>query len=154
MRAVLGTRELALDLKTKSGTMERTGEQLPFAEFVDVQQEPLRPKASIHKSGKLGFNSDAEEFMELQSGMEFQVARLRDAPPEEVLFLIPSREEYPDRSRVRVAKAGDYYYIHLRNYFDLAGVDYDGNKYRYEIRSETRDGVELYVLENDMSKPR
>lgn len=134
--------------------MENHEGQLTFAEFVDAQSEPLRPKASIHKSGKLGFNSDAAEFLDLESGMEFQLAVPQDSSPEDCLLLVPSSEEYPERSKVSVAKAGDYYYIHLRNYFDMAGVPYEETKYRYEIESTNREGVDLYVLRNDMSKPR
>jgi len=134
--------------------MEDRDGQLSFADFVDAQRKPLKPKASIHKSGKLGFNSDAAEVLDLESGMVFHLAVPEGSSPEESLLLIPRSDEYPERSKVSVSKAGEYYYIHLRHYFDLAGVSYQENKYRYEIQSETREGVDLYVLTNDMSKPR
>lgn len=133
---------------------ERQG-SLPLGKFVDVQSEPLKPRASIHKSGKLGFNSDAIEFMGLSSGKAFHVALPEGADgPEDGMILYPERDEYPEESRVETAKAGDYYYLHLRNFFDLSGLDYEGFKYRYSIERLEKDGVELYALVTEMEKER
>lgn len=125
--------------------------QLDF-EFANVQEEPLKPRASIHKNGKLGFNSDAAEFLDLESGKKFSVG-VGDEDVDERLVLLPYREDDPDHSVIQTAKAGDYYYLNLRNFFDLQDVPYDEFKIRYEIEGVDYDGRKAYVLESRKDSP-
>jgi hypothetical protein len=115
-------------------------------EFADVTKEPLKPKASIHKTGKLGFNSDAAELMSLRSGLPFSVAVGADGATKEIA-LVPYKDSHPKKSRIEVAKAGDYYYLNLRNFFDLREVPYEQYRIVYDIDEIKIMGVEGFLLE-------
>jgi hypothetical protein len=125
--------------------------QLDF-EFANVQEEPLKPRASIHKNGKLGFNSDAADFLDLESGKKFSVG-VGNEEIAERLVLLPYREGDPEQSVIKTAKAGDYYYLNLRNFFDLQGVPYDDFKIRYNIEEMSHDDRKAYVLEGRKDNP-
>ena len=128
-------------------------ERIDFFEPADVKSQPLRPKASIHKSGKLGFDSDANEFMGLRSGHEFLVGYGNEGPTEK-LILLDAEEDDPEVSKISVAKAGEYYYLNLRNFFDKYEVDYENCKIRYDIARARYEGREGYVLDQRVRKER
>lgn len=128
-------------------------DQLDAFEFADVQSEPLRPRASIHKSGKLGFDSDSNEVLPLRSGKKFTVA-YGNSGPDETLLLLEPKEGDPESSKIEVAKAGAYFYLNLRNFFDVQGVDYKKNRIRYDIEEAELNDREGYVLTRRSAKPR
>lgn len=126
-------------------------DQLEF-EFANVKEEPLRPRASIHKNGKLGFNSDAAEFMDLESGNTFSVGVGQEGVVSKIV-LLPCEEHDPDESKIDVARAGDYYYLNLRNFFDLREVSYDEYRIRYDIKRADYEDRVAYVLEGREDNP-
>jgi hypothetical protein len=128
-------------------------DQLDAFEFADVQSEPLRPRASIHKSGKLGFDSDSNEVMPLESGKKFTVA-YGNGGPDETLLLLEPIESDPESSIMGVAKAGEYFYLNLRNFFDAQDVGYKKNRIRYDIEEADIEGRKGYVLTRRSAKPR
>jgi hypothetical protein len=122
-------------------------------DFANVQEEPLRPRASIHKNGKLGFNSDAAEFMELESGKSFSVG-VGKGGVEKMLVLLPYQDQDPDESHIDTARAGDYYYLNLRNFFDMQDVPYERMRVKYDIEETDYDGRTAYVLSQRDRSPR
>lgn len=126
--------------------------QLDF-DFADLTQEPLRATASIHKSGKLGFDSDAAELMDLEKGKLFSVA-IGEGGIREQLILLPYREEYPEQSKIRTARAGSYFYLNLRNFFDVNAVPYEKRKIRYDIDEGESNGRRCFFLNAKEEKPR
>ena len=116
--------------------------------FEDVNSKPLKPKASIYKDGKLGFDSDGAEFLDLEEGQEFAVASL----PEEVekaLVLVPAKREHPSDSVKEVRRAGDYYNLPLRDFFDRKEVPYKKLKIKYNIEKVEEDGETAFILRAD-----
>lgn len=112
--------------------------------FADVQTAPLKPKATVHKSGKLGFNGDAAEFMNLRGNETFCVAYDDEIGPDGNLYLLHPQPTVPDDSCIEVAKAGDYFHLNLRNFFERHGIDYEKYKIIYDV--DEQDGEPEYVL--------
>lgn len=113
-----------------------------YIEFEDPNKSNSIIKASIHKTGKLGFSSGAQEFLNLSESICFKVG----FHPEDVnvMYLVPSND---DGYSFKVAKAGDYYYINLKHVFDKRGVQYQNKSIIYDIKKEkTNDEKEYYVL--------
>lgn len=115
--------------------------------FIDVNKAPKRPKATIHLTGKLGLNSDAAEVMGLDDGrLSFRVAINEDEPSRENLYLLPCADGERDEMCVTAAKAGDYYYLNLKNVFDRMGLKYKEYKIIYDIIVDEYEGQKLFVL--------
>lgn len=115
-------------------------------EFGDVQTSPKKPKATLHKSGKIGFNGDAADVMELSGDEEFFVAYDPEEGPSGDLYLISQGVEAPEESRIGVAKAGGYFYLNMRRFFEREGVDYERYKLVYDIEEVETDEWRGYRL--------
>ena len=113
--------------------------------------------ASIHLTGKLGFNRDASKFMKLDSGPSFVVATKTNDSKAAQIFLIETEDDLGnDISPVTVAKAGEYFYLNIRNMLDQLGIDYKSQISVYKIAKSEEDysGYPLYVLSRVRHKPR
>lgn len=103
-------------------------------QFGDVKTRPKKPKATAHKSGKLGFNGDAADVMNISGEEVFCVAYDEEEGPAGDLYLVDADNvDCPDESRIQVSKAGGYYYLNMRRFFDRTGVDYENLKIIYDI---------------------
>ena len=123
----------------------------------DTKSKAPRPLASIHLTGKLGFNMDASKFMKLESRPSFVVATRTNDSKATQIFLIETEDDLGnDISPVTVSKAGEYYYLNIRNMLDQLGLDYEGRISVYKIAKSEEDykGHPLYVLSRVRNKPR
>lgn len=98
-------------------------------------------KASVHKTGKLGFSSGAEKFMNLREDLYTKIGF--DKENDNKLYLII--QENSDNA-FKIAKAGEYFYINLKHVFDSKNIDYKSKSIIYDIKKETEDGVEFFLL--------
>ena len=113
--------------------------------------------ASIHLTGKLGFNMDASKFMKLDSGPSFVVATKTNDSKATQIFLIKTDDDLGNGiSPVTISKAGEYYYLNIRNMLDQLGIDYESRISVYKIAKSEEDyrGYPLYVLSRVRNKPR
>lgn len=99
-------------------------------------------KATIHKSGKLGFSSGAEGFMTIKEGVFFKIG-FNESGDEGNIYMVSVDTE---DGAFKVSKAGQYFYINLKNVFDKRGIDYKNKSYIYDIRKERNEGVEYFIL--------
>jgi hypothetical protein len=102
--------------------------------IVDAQRYAVNAKACIQKNGRLGFTREGAELLNL-------------SPETKILFSVNVNGDLAaivcdeDEQRgFRVQKAGGYFYIRMKNFFDSLDVDYEGKRVAYDI-SET---AELY----------
>lgn len=121
-------------------------------EFADVRTAPLKPKATVHTTGKIGFNSDAAEFMRLDGDEVFCVAYDPEQGPDGDLYLLPPGPDAPDESCIEVVQAGDYYHLNMRRFFERYGVDYSRYKITYDVQE--RDGQGYLLAKRDDVKER
>jgi len=112
-------------------------------EFADVKTAPLKPKATVHRSGKIGFNSDAADFMGLKGDEEFCVAYDQEQGPHGNLYLLPPGPDKPDESCIQVAKAGEYFHLNLRRFFERYGIEYETYKFIYDVKEREGEGYLL-----------
>lgn len=110
-------------------------------EFEDPNKGNGVIKASIHKTGKLGFSSGGQEFLNLNEKSCFKVG----FNPEDVnvIYLVPVEN---DDSAFKVSKAGNYYYINLKHVFDKRGILYKNKTVIYDIKKEITNDNIYYVL--------
>lgn len=111
-------------------------------QFEDPSQGNGIIKATIHKSGKLGFSAAAQAFLNLNEKSFFKVGFNED-PTDTNIYLVPSLD---DVKAFKAAKAGDYYYINLKNIFDKRGLDYQNQTIIYDIKRPETTGLQYYIL--------
>lgn len=100
-------------------------------------------KAAIHKTGKLGFSSGAEDFMKINDESYFKIGFNNNSDSDETIYIINSDTE---DGAFKVSKAGAYYYVNLKNVFDRRGIDYKNKSYIYDIRKENSEATEFFIL--------
>lgn len=118
-------------------------------EIIKANFSKTKPKATIHLSGKLGFNIEASNLMELDGSKAFHFAK--DTEDDKVFYLITGTKE---DGAAKVAKAGDYYYLNLGNAFDLVELTYKDDTIIFDVSKGTHDGKPMYILGKRKSIPR
>ena len=101
-------------------------------------------KATVHKSGKLGFTVDAANKMLLKSNKSAGVGMNEDDITDTSLYLLVY-DQHEDGA-FKVAKAGDYYYLNLKSLFDTLKIDYKSQSVIFDISEEEIDGQRLFKL--------
>ena len=97
---------------------------------VDAQRYTVNAKACIQKNGRLGFTREGAELL----GLSANVTILFSVIPTGDLAAVICDENEPRGFKVQ--KAGNYYYIRMKNFFDSQGLDYEEKRVAYDI-SET-----------------
>lgn len=110
-------------------------------EIIKATFGKAKPKATIHLTGKLGFNMEANNLMTLEAEQAFQFAK--DTEDKSKYYLIPGTTE---EGAGKIAKAGAYYYLNLGDAFETVGFDYVKEIISFDVRKDTHDGKTIYVL--------
>jgi len=113
-------------------------------EFFRASQDFGTVKATVHKSGKLGFSTGAAQKLELAQGVSFLVARDKSDPDSKALYLKMSSVDTEDA--YKVAKAGKYFYLRIKNILDTMGFDYATASVIFNIQEVSVGGDVLYKL--------
>ena len=91
-------------------------------------------KATVHKSGKLGFTVDAARRLKLETNKSAAIGTNEDDPSDDSLYIIIYNEVR--NGAFRIAKAGQYYYINLKALFDALKINYKQESVVYDISEE------------------
>lgn len=118
-------------------------EILDFIKFEDPNSSNGVIKASIHKTGKLGFSSAAQSFLNISEDTYFKIGFNDNDVNDKNIYMVPALE---NEKAFKVAKAGDYYYINLKHIFDKRGIDYQNESNIYDIRKQNSTGVDYFIL--------
>ncbi|SDH52505.1 hypothetical protein SAMN05421846_10140 [Chryseobacterium taeanense] len=116
---------------------------LDFISFEDPNKVGGSIKATIHKTGKLGFSSGAEDFMGINEESYFKIGFNNNNENDDSIYMVASQTE---DGAFKISKAGMYYYINLKNVFDKRGLDYKNKSYIYDIRKEKNEDIEYFIL--------
>jgi hypothetical protein len=111
--------------------------------FIKADTIGLKAKATIHQTGKLGFSSDAVEYLEISEQKSIQFAVNEDDSQDENLYGVISEDA--DEGAFKISKAGDYYYINAKGLFDSLNIDYKNKRIIYDI-------TKIKVEEQDVIK--
>lgn len=114
--------------------------------FFDPQSFSTRLKATIHKTGKLGFTLAASKKMGLAKGKRASIGINQDDPADKSLYILINDAGTKDGSII--AKAGDYYYIKMDAIFDKMGIDYKSRRVIFDITEQDYNGRTIYKLSN------
>lgn len=115
-------------------------------EFVDAGESYEKYRASIHLSGKLGFNLEANSFMNLSGDKYFKIAFEPHGSNFTRMYLVES--DASDTTAAKVNKAGQYFYIKLAHVLNRLKVDYKTVSIGFTIEKapEQYEGRDLYIL--------
>ena len=116
--------------------------------FIDPTVRQLKPAARVHVSGKLGFNSDAAKFMNLEKLPSYVVATSDSEEEKYQIFFIDSEisKEMESPPPITVAKAGKYFYVQFINILNQLKIDFRGQKIVFDIEKQKYNEFDMYVL--------
>jgi hypothetical protein len=110
--------------------------------FVKAQDIDRNVKATIHSSGKLGFSSDAARKLGLNEGVKsIMIAINEDDSKDQNLYIKTLSEQGEDA--FNIVKAGEYYYVNTKAFFDNYNIEYRGNRVIYDIVEFDYEGEKM-----------
>lgn len=118
-------------------------------EFFEPEDKYGSIKATVHKSGKLGFTQGAAKLIDFESNTMFKIGRKKTDPGSntDILYMIPVKEK--DEMTFTALKAGGYYYLKTKRLLTQMGIDYrnvEGESISFEIDEITDNGSKYYKL--------
>lgn len=123
-------------------------------EFFEPEEKYGPIKATVHKSGKLGFSQGAAKLIDFETNPLFKIGRKKTEPGDQSeIYMIPVQTE--DEQTFKVLKAGGYYYLKVRRLLTQMGIDYrtEGESVSFEIDEMKKDGKTYFKLLRKMRKP-
>ena len=124
--------------------------QFDMSKAVDARRFSLHAKATVQRTGKLGFSMEAAELLGLKDcASEIEGGRkrivLQEIENHDWLSIIVDGD---DERGFKVQRGGEYYYLNMRQYFKASGIDYLNNRVIYDITatSETYEGNTVYLF--------
>lgn len=118
--------------------------------FHKPQSNRLPSKATIHRSGKLGFSSEAEKMLELGTEKSLKIATNADDPEDDNLYVMVL--ETIENDSFSLKKAGQYFYINGKQLFEDLKVDFKKDKIIYDIEEFVLDGQTLFKFNKRVVK--
>lgn len=99
-------------------------------------------KATVHKTGKLGFTVDAAKKMQLSVEKSAGIGVNEDDQTDKNLYVViyPNKQE----GAFNISKAGQYYYINTKALFDSLKIDYIKGYVVYDISEELIDDQRIF----------
>ncbi|HNA65627.1 MAG TPA: hypothetical protein PKZ51_12955 [Saprospiraceae bacterium] len=119
-------------------------EELIDLDFFDPIDKYGVIKATIHKSGKLGFSSGAAKVMELEKKSYFNIGFNKANSDDKSLYMIPLNGE--TEKSFKVVKAGDYYYIFIKHILRDLQLDYKAESIIFDIEEVNVGEKKCYKL--------
>jgi hypothetical protein len=100
-------------------------------------------KATVHKDGKLGFSSGAENLLNLSKDESyFLVATNAEDSTDKSLYFLPAKKG--DVNVFKASKAGNYYYMRIKHILDEMGIDYETSRVIYDIKKKEMEGKNYF----------
>jgi hypothetical protein len=112
-------------------------------EFYNPEDLDKTLKATIHKTGKLGFSEEAAKKMELGEGQSFNIGKNKADINDKNLYMM----KYNDTTgSFKLYKAGKYFYMNGKILFDNLKLDYVNNTITFNISTIDNNGSKMYKL--------
>jgi len=107
--------------------------------------EYLKPiKCTVHSTGKLGFSDGAQSWMGLSDNGSILIAIDESDEKLQNMFIRVLESQPP--SAFKIAKAGMYYYVNTRNFFQQIGLPFTSGKIIYDITEISYNGQKWFKL--------
>lgn len=101
-------------------------------------------RASVHKTGKLGFTYEAAKKLKLEEQKSADFATNEEDAEDTNFYLLLYPED--KQGDFKVVKAGAYFYINTKVLFDNLKVDYSGEAISFDIIPQEHEGGKVYAL--------
>lgn len=102
-------------------------------------------KATVHRTGKLGFTIESAKKMNLENSKSLSIGTNEDDENDKSLYIIVN--ENTEESSFPVLKAGQYHYINTKALFDNLNWDYLSKTISFDIKTIENDGQAVYKFE-------
>ena len=114
--------------------------------FIKPQEIERNIKATVHKSGKIGFTIEASNKLHLNESKSIAIATNVDDDTDENLYI--KVLDRIDNEAFKLGKAGDYFYINTKLLLDKLNIDYNNSEktIMYDIFEDVYDNEEIYIL--------
>ena len=112
--------------------------------FVKASDFGQTTKCTIHKKGKLGFSETAIKKLNLISKRYVKIATNESERDDENLYI--QIQENNDEFCFQANKAGKYFYINTKAFFDNLGLDYRKNSIIFDIVDFEYEGIKMFKL--------
>ncbi len=111
-------------------------------------------KATVHKTGKIGFTVDAAKKLSLSVDCSLSIGMNEDDTEDSNLYVM--LHNTVETGAFKVSKAGGYYYVNTKVLFDNLKIDYTNSAIVYDITEENIDGQKVYKFKkrNKLSKDK
>lgn len=121
--------------------------------FIKAEDTEYNAKATVHTSGKLGFSSDATDFLQITETKTIQFAQNEE--DENDLNLYAVIYDGVQEGAFKISKAGEYYYVNTKNLFDTLGIDYKNTKVIYDlVKGEYEGSPIIKMLRREIKKKK
>ena len=118
--------------------------------FVDPNSLDKNLKATIHRSGKLGFTVEAAKKLKLADSKSAGIAFNEDDALDINLYM-EIKADF-DENYFKINKAGEYYFLNTKAFFDSINLDYINDTVVYDILPIKVDGKEYFRFKRRPSK--
>jgi len=88
-------------------------------------------KATIHQSGKLGFSQAAINLLKVDKNSYIKIATNAEDKKDTNLYILITK--VMDDESLKVNKAGEYFYLNTKDFFNELGLDYRRKRIIYDI---------------------
>ena len=109
--------------------------------FFDPANVERNIKATAHRTGKLGFTVEAAKKLSLSIEKSMAIAINEEDENDLNLYGILYTALQP--KAIKVAKAGSYYYLNTKPFFDSINLDYTKENIVYDIIEEEIEGTPM-----------
>ncbi len=113
-------------------------------DFFDSSSKYGVIKATVHKTGKLGFSSGASKFMNIENIKFFNIGLNKSDDNDKNLYLVAIENE--NEKSFKIVKAGDYYYVFIKNILRELKIDYKNESIIYDIEEIENKEQTIYKL--------
>lgn len=114
-------------------------------EFFEAEDNLGPAKATVRRSGRLGFSRSAAKMIDFEVNKFFRIGRKKDGG-EDILFLIPVSEDDKSDFTFGVFKAGGYYSMKTKRLLSQLGIEYREDTVIFEIDEKIDAGKKYYKL--------
>ena len=99
-------------------------------------------KATVHKTGKIGFTVDAAKKLSLSTDCSLSIGMNEDDAGDSNLYVM--LHNTIETGAFKISKAGGYYYVNTKVLFDNLKIDYLNSAIIYDITEEIFEGKKVY----------
>jgi hypothetical protein len=101
-------------------------------------------RATVHKSGKMGFTIEAAKKMGLSPDKSMSIGMNEENSEDKNLYVLINKSKQKDS--FSILKAGDYYYVNTNPLFNSLKLDYTKNSISFDIAEDEIDGMKVFVF--------